>query len=66
MPRLVCRLEACPDDGRSVVVDLEVVCPDPRGFREGFALALEVGRLCPDNTYEIMYSDRLIIQELQQ
>ena len=49
-PCLVCRLEACPDDGRSVVVNLEVISPDPRGFGEGFAVALEVRRLRADNT----------------
>ena len=63
-PRLVCRLEACSDDGRGIVVYGEVVCPDPCGFGEGFAVALEVCRLCLDDTYEVMYSARLVIRDL--
>ena len=39
------------NDDATAVVDLEVVCPEPCGFGEGFSVALEVSRLCPDYTY---------------
>ena len=63
-PRLVCRLKACPDDGRSVIVNLEVVCPNPRGFGEGFVVALEVSRLRPDYYDQIVYSACLVVRDM--
>ena len=44
-PCLVCFLEVCPDNGRSIVVDLEVVSPDPLGLGESFSVLLEVSGL---------------------
>ena len=64
-PCLVCRLEACPDDGRSVVINLEVISPDPRGFGEGFAVALEVRRLCPDNPDQVVRPACFVVRDLQ-
>ena len=63
-PCLVCRLEPRPDDGRSVVADLEVIGPDPRGFVEGFSVALEVFRLCPDNSDQVVRPARFVVRDL--
>ena len=61
----MCRLEACPDDGRSVVVDLEVISPDPSGFGEGFTVSIEVRGLCPDNPNQVVRPNRFIVRDLQ-
>ena len=63
-PCLVCRLEACPDDGRIIVVDHEVIGPDPRGFGEGFAVALEVRGLRPDNPDQVVRPARFVVRDL--
>ena len=64
-PCLVCRLEACPDDGRCVVVDLEVISPGTRGFGEGLAVALEVRRLRADNSDQVVRPTRFVVRDLQ-
>ena len=53
------------DDGCSVVVNLEVVGPDNRGFGEGFAVALEVCRLRPENSDEVVRPARFVVRDLQ-
>ena len=64
VPCLVCRLEAYLDDGCGVVVYLEVVCPNPRGFGEGFAIALEIRGLRPDNPDQVVHPARFVVWDL--
>ena len=65
-PCLVCGLLSRPDDGRSVIVDLEIVCPEPLGFGEGFAVAFNVCALRPNDADEIVLHSRFVLQDFQE
>ena len=62
----MCGLLSRPDDGLSVVIDLEIVCPDPLGFREDFAVAFNVCALRPNDADEIVIPSRFVVRYLQE
>ena len=64
-PCLVRGLESRLDDGRSIVVDLEIVCPEPLGFVESLAVALEVCGLIPNYPDEVVLPSRFVVRDLQ-
>ena len=62
----LCAASPRPDNSRSVIVDLEIVCPDPIGFGEGFAVAFTVCAFRPNDTDEIMLPSCFVIQDSQE
>ena len=62
----MCGLLSRPDDVRSNVVDLDIVCPDPLGFGESFAVAFDICALQPNDGDEIMLPSRFVVRDLQE